>query len=642
MSGSCSGPESVARTGEGPTLLVHLASGVGNLVFATPLLVALEELGYAVDLLLHADYPQAADLFRGWSAVREVHAVRFPRGRHYHRLVPAVPPFYWSGLGRMYAGRRDALRRPPDALFYQDEQRYYLEFARQLGWPDDTRPAYTLPVAPSSGHGVTRRTLVIAPGCKGGEMAAKRWPHFAALAERFADVALVGTEDDLRAFDRTPFRFPAHARSFVGRLTLRETAELMAAAGAVVANDSGLGHVAAATGVPTVLLFGPTPERTLGPMAPNVTVLRAGLPCEPCWFTPAKLRACARRVDCLRALPVDDVEREVRRVLGLPADGSASADSIGSADSLDSVGWFDAGDPVDVGDVVDSIEIESVAPVEIQTGDVDRSTADGSRDGSRSIPITVVDRSVARTVGEADEDDPSIPLVSCLMPTRDRRRYVPRAIEHFLRQDHPRRELVVVDDGDRPVEDLVPPDPRVRYHRVERQRTLGGKRNLACSLAKGELLAHWDDDDWMSDRRLSRQVAALLAAPQADVCGLAVLRFFDPAGRQAWEYRWNDPKRGWVAGGTMVYRRTLWERHPFPELNEGEDTRFVWTLPNEAILDVPDVSLYAALVHPNNTSPKRTAGSRWHPIPFQVLRDALGPDWHFYEQLPRTATAASA
>ena len=45
--------------------------------------------------------------------------------------------------------------------------------------------------------------------------------------------------------------------------------------------------------------------------------------------------------------------------------------------------------------------------------------------------------------------------VSCLMPTRDRPELVRFALEMFHRQDHPDRELVVVDDGVESVESLV-------------------------------------------------------------------------------------------------------------------------------------------------------------------------------------------
>ncbi|HEX8454324.1 MAG TPA: glycosyltransferase family 9 protein [Longimicrobium sp.] len=571
---------------DGDAVLVHLAAGVGNLVLATPLLVALYRMGYEVDLLLHADYPQAAELFGGWSVVRRVHAGRVPSGERYRHVVPAVPPFYWTRLARLYDGRRDCVPRPPNALFARDEQGWYLAFAEALGWPRGERPAYTLPVSPSDAHGVTQATLVLAPGCKTGEMAAKRWPHFAALAGRFPDVVVVGTADDLRAFGGAAFGFPAHVRSLAGRLTLRETASVLASAGAVVANDSGLGHLAGATGVPTLLLFGPTSDRVLGPFPPNVAVLRAGLPCEPCWTT-ARLRTCRARVDCLRSLDVAHVEREVRTAMGT----------------------------LDEGFIADP-------PPRVALVSLTRSA-------------TPLERS-----GAGEDDDPPVPLVSCLMPTRDRRRFVPHAIEQFLEQDHPRRELVVVDDGADAVDDLIPPDPRIRYHRVERQATLGAKRNLACSLARGELLAHWDDDDWMPPHRLSTQVSALAARPAAGACGLAQVRFFDPVAGRAWEYRWPERARPWLAGGTLMFRRAAWERRPFPQLNEGEDTRWVWALPAGAVAAIPDPGLYAALVHGGNTSRKRPGEARWHPIPLDVVRAPMGEAWSFYATLAAPAHAA--
>lgn len=584
-----------ARPDAGPRVLVHLAAGVGNLVLATPLLAALDGLGCTVELLLHADYPQAAELFSGWSAVSAVHARRLP-AVPYDRLVPAVPPFYWPKLGQMYRGRRNALPRPADALFYRDEQAWYLAFAHALGWPADRRPVYRLPVTPSQAHGITSNTLVLAPGCKTGEMAAKRWPHFAALAERFADVAVVGTEEDLTDAAGARIRLPGHVRSLVGRLTLRETAEAMSAAGVVVANDSGLGHVAGATGAQTVLLFGPTSERVLGPFPSNVTVLRAGLPCEPCW-TRARLRACGGRVDCLRALTADGVEAEVRRRLT----GSAAQSPSGSKQTLPVI------------DVAPASIPPSIVPV------VEEDTADPPP-------------SSASSPSAHDVRVREMPLVSCLMPTADRRHFVPRAIEHFLRQDYPHRELVIVDDGDYAVADLVPRDPRIRYHRTARQRTIGGKRNLACSLARGALLAHWDDDDWVADDRLTRQVDAL-GASGAEACGLSTVRFFDPVRRRAWEYRWTDARRAWAAGATLLYRRALWERRPFPELRVGEDTRWVWSLPPGALHVMRDADWFAALIHPRNTSQKQTRDSHWHPVPLPILQSALGAEWDFYAAL---------
>jgi ADP-heptose:LPS heptosyltransferase len=302
---------------ENSVVLVHLASGIGNIVLATPLLVALRQMGFVIDVWLHADYAQTADLLRDWSAIRRIYCDRATRLKlqEYDYLIPAVPPFYWTRFAHFYTKRANLIGRPADGLFYQDEQEYYLWFARRLGYPATEKPFYFLPIAPADSCAVTGQTLVIAPGCKTGEMAAKRWPHFPELAARFADVALVGTADDLRRSDGASFRFPSHVRSFIDQFSLRETAELMAAAGLVVSNDSGLAHLAAACGTPTLMIFGPTPHTTLGQFPVNVRVLRQGLACEPCWFR-ERFRACGEGLDCLRDLTVETVEREAKAILG--------------------------------------------------------------------------------------------------------------------------------------------------------------------------------------------------------------------------------------------------------------------------------------------------------------------------------------
>ena len=202
------------------------------------------------------------------------------------------------------------------------------------------------------------------------------------------------------------------------------------------------------------------------------------------------------------------------------------------------------------------------------------------------------------------------PLVSCIMPTRNRRAFVPAAIAAFQSQDYERRELVVVDDGADGVADLIPDDPRIRYERVTRRMLLGAKRNLACSLAAGDVIVHWDDDDWSASWRLTYQVTGLLRT-RADICGLRQVIFFDPVAQRAWRYAYPaNSGRAWVAGGTLCYGKDFWRAHAFPEVNSGEDTRFVWDgRPNIAAL--PDPTFYVATIHSGNTSPKRPGGDRW-------------------------------
>ena len=226
------------------------------------------------------------------------------------------------------------------------------------------------------------------------------------------------------------------------------------------------------------------------------------------------------------------------------------------------------------------------------------------------------------------------PLVSCIMPTADRRAFVPAAIAHFLRQDYPHKELLIVDDGNHTVADLVPADERVRYIRTPARTTVGAKRNLACAQARGELIAHWDDDDWHADHRLSYQVDALLAA-NAELCGLTRLLFLDTRSGHGWRYVYPDRNGRWLGGSTLCYRRALWARSPFPALNVGEDMRFVAQARTQPLV-LPDETFHVGIIHGRNVSPKSCNGSAWQSYPLAQLARLMGADW------PRYSPAAPA
>jgi glycosyltransferase involved in cell wall biosynthesis len=105
----------------------------------------------------------------------------------------------------------------------------------------------------------------------------------------------------------------------------------------------------------------------------------------------------------------------------------------------------------------------------------------------------------------------SLPLVSCICPTYNRppryQHLLEEAIASFLRQDYPNKELIVLNDC--PGQELTCDEPGVRVVNVaERYPSIGDKQNAAVGLARGELIAPWDDDislPW----RLSLSVARL-------------------------------------------------------------------------------------------------------------------------------------
>jgi O-antigen biosynthesis protein len=203
-------------------------------------------------------------------------------------------------------------------------------------------------------------------------------------------------------------------------------------------------------------------------------------------------------------------------------------------------------------------------------------------------------------------------LVSCIMPTANRRAFVPRAIRRFLSQDFAARELIVIDDGQDCVADLIPQTQSVRYLRLDRRTSLGAKRNIACDMARGELIAHWDDDDWMADQWLSSQVQTLLEQ-RADISGLDKIYFYAPDTRQGWRYEY-DGQRPWVYGGTLCYTKDLWQRVRFPEIDVGEDNGFVWSSQPKRMAINSRHDRYVAIMHRHNVSPKLTTGRYWRRI----------------------------
>jgi hypothetical protein len=164
---------------------------------------------------------------------------------------------------------------------------------------------------------------------------------------------------------------------------------------------------------------------------------------------------------------------------------------------------------------------------------------------------------------------------------------------------------------------------------------LGAKRNLACQIARGAIIVHWDDDDWQARHRLSTQVNRLVEGGH-DVCGSRSLRFYDPAASRAWQYEWPRNGRPWVAGSSLCYTRDLWAQSPFPEVGTGEDSRFVWSRAVRSVGDVSETDSLVALIHRGNTVPKTINGANWSRFPVEKVEQLLGPDLHFYrEQMER-------
>jgi heptosyltransferase-2 len=208
--------------------------------------------------------------------------------------------------GRTFLLTRAVRRRTRGDLHLSRE---YLQLAaaleaREVGLPglgldpDVTRGAVALLAGAAPGG---RPFAILGPGAAYGP--AKRWSaeRFAALGRHLAArglaVLVCGGASEREVCEGVAAAIGTEARSLAGATSIVMQAALCARAALVVSNDSGLAHLAAATGAPTVVVFGSTSSAWTAPLGPRVRVVQRAPVCSPCFA-----RECAIGYACMDAV----------------------------------------------------------------------------------------------------------------------------------------------------------------------------------------------------------------------------------------------------------------------------------------------------------------------------------------------------
>lgn len=175
-------------------------------------------------------------------------------------------------------------------------------------------------------------------------------------------------------------------------------------------------------------------------------------------------------------------------------------------------------------------------------------------------------------------------MISCLTITREQKLVeLKRALECFHRQTIPEKELIIVHDGSAHFDEVLadevgqyPRDAIVVHRSKDLGLPLGALRNIALSLAQGELICQWDDDDLYHPERLELQHQELRDAG-ADFCFLTdQLHYFEPTGELFWDDWAVEGYPGNLIQGSILGRTD--KICTYAELPRGEDTHVVGQL----------------------------------------------------------------
>ncbi len=205
------------------------------------------------------------------------------------------------------------------------QAQYWLNLVGLLGASACARPALVKREAVPANllPSAAGPTIVMHTG-SGGYSKARRWTAegFAAVArglqqQRKAEIVLVGQPED--EADQVEKRLTQKPTNLIGMTTLPQLADIIARADLFIGADSGVMHIAAATGTPVLSIFGPSNPAAWRPWAlgKSATVLSSGVACSPCSYIGTGIGAregCPART-CMKLVEPQQALRTAQRLL---------------------------------------------------------------------------------------------------------------------------------------------------------------------------------------------------------------------------------------------------------------------------------------------------------------------------------------
>lgn len=293
-------------------ILMVLGGGIGNLVQATPAIRAILNHGHTVDLCLQCNSSSDVVDIMKLEGVRNVF-LGMPTDL-YDIQLNGLFTFPFNRAKKTIFSRINYAQHTP-------EVEVYFDLLKQIGI--DVKVGNTEISKNLKGPSPKfSQTISIYPGSK-PDWAMKRWDKFDLLASKFEHVAIVGTKADFEshgnpAWITKSWNWPKNTEFITAKL--KEVAHYISKCKAFIGNDGGLSHVAAATGVPTFIIFGPSSDEKNRPYHTNAHVISHNIPCRPCQFRKDKFGKdiftsgkanCHHNMKCLRDLEVESVLKQM-------------------------------------------------------------------------------------------------------------------------------------------------------------------------------------------------------------------------------------------------------------------------------------------------------------------------------------------
>ena len=159
---------------------------------------------------------------------------------------------------------------------------------------------------------------------------------------------------------------------------------------------------------------------------------------------------------------------------------------------------------------------------------------------------------------------------SIIIPTYNRKKFEKLIEYNILCQTYPNiLEIVIADDGDEDMLELNVPY-QINYIKCARM-TIGQKRNLLASKAKGFYIAHMDTDDVYLPSYIEHSIS-ILETQKKDAVGTSDMIFIYADGKTG---AMRNPLLSMANEATLVYKKSFWNEKKFGETQSSEAIPFL-------------------------------------------------------------------
>lgn len=286
-------------------------AGLGNIIEATPMAVALESIGYTPKIVLNANWPDVDKLIP-WECyssndVNLTDCKAFALGwwARNMKFPPKLPdgtdcPTYYPRIVADECGEIEA----------------NVDVARQLGYNGET-PNPRILVPDIDNPLLYENYIVISPGyqhaTKHANWSNKHYPHWGEvidLLNKKYKTVVVGLQED---YDKELYKNTT--MNMCGKTNLIQMARIISGASGVISIDNGPAHIADAYSVPTLVLFGPTStHKNSYPNAKKIFMPYDEVRCRPCQHDIAKMSNCKNN-RCMSMIDPQQIVDEVYKLM---------------------------------------------------------------------------------------------------------------------------------------------------------------------------------------------------------------------------------------------------------------------------------------------------------------------------------------